>query len=165
MFAAVLITAFVFLVSTNERLSSRLVPSNYADAPDIDGQAISPIPAATHTPPVAVVEKEPVTVRETVVQTQVATKTVEVKVPVETKAAAPERTRVLVVLPKDKRTGGDFGFRDGGWLEAAIENRQEYADAHGMDFPGERGRRLINCAENRLHVCVAGFVNLPPGVR
>lgn len=42
-----------------------------------------------------------------------------------------ERGNILVILPKDKRTGGDFGFKEGGWLERAISNRKDYADLHG----------------------------------
>lgn len=45
--------------------------------------------------------------------------------------AKKERGNILVILPKDKRTGGDFGFKEGGWLEAAIANRKDYADLHG----------------------------------
>lgn len=114
--AAVLLTAFLFLISQNERLSSTLVPSRQTAPPVV-------------VQPSAVTEKEPITVRETVIQTEVqwATKTATASAPV----ATPTKTKVLVVLPKDKRTGGDFGFREGGWLDAAIENRQEYADAHG----------------------------------
>jgi hypothetical protein len=47
---------------------------------------------------------------------------------------APTKSRgnILIVLPKDHYTGGDYGFRQGGWLEKAIENRQAYADRHGQ---------------------------------
>jgi hypothetical protein len=38
---------------------------------------------------------------------------------------------VLMLLPKDQKGDGDYGFHKD-WLEMAIRNRKEYADKHGM---------------------------------
>lgn len=40
---------------------------------------------------------------------------------------------VLMLLPKDQKGDGDYGFHKD-WLEMAIRNRKEYADKHGMCF-------------------------------
>ncbi|CCX33397.1 galactosyl transferase GMA12/MNN10 family-domain-containing protein [Pyronema domesticum] len=40
---------------------------------------------------------------------------------------------VLMLLPKDQKGDGDYGFHKD-WLEMAIRNRKEYADKHGYLF-------------------------------
>lgn len=52
----------------------------------------------------------------------------------EPKKEHKNKGKVVVILPKDERTGGDFGFKQGGWLERAIANRKDYADLHGEFF-------------------------------